>query len=88
MKSASAAAWADTSPWPQVVGLATHSRQFLSSLLSPFTMLKLFRFSFSPIYLPHTYTLQWFPVQEGYMAGEPLGDILCPYCVVWGQAGL
>lgn len=43
--------WAGTSPWPQLAGLATHSRLLLSTLdfavPSLFVMLKLLHFCFS-----------------------------------------
>lgn len=89
MKSASAATWANTY-FTMASGSGAGYSQEAIPLLPPVsphnaqTVSLLFLSHLST----HTCTLQWFPVQEGYMAGEPLGDIFCPYCVVWGQASL
>lgn len=66
--------------------MTTQNRVFLSSLesasSSPFTVLQLFCFTFSPLCPPpwHIETLKWLLLQMWHGAGEPLGDLFCQYC--------
>lgn len=87
----SVAAWAWTSPWPEVAGLPTQDRLLLSILESPvpplFMMRKPFRLSFSAIWPP----LRWLLLQAEHVAGRPWAtfSILCAACcVVWQQVGI